>query len=139
MANALFDIYKEAMLGGGNHGGTLIDLDGDTISVILVDTGTYDPDVAADEDYADLSPDPVVGAFQDLGTITLTNGTFDAADTTFTSVTGNSVEELCIYKRTGTPANDVLLVSFDTATGLPVTPNSGDIVIQWNASGIFSL
>lgn len=139
MANALFDIYKEAMLGGGNQGGTLIDLTSDTINVILVDTGTYNPAAATDEDYADLSPDPVVGSAQTLGTITTTNGTFDAADSTFTSVTGNSVEELCIYKFTGTPANDVLLVTFDTATGLPVTPNGGDIVIQWNASGIFAL
>lgn len=139
MANALFDIYKEAMLGGGNHGGTLIDLDNDTINVILVDTGTYNPNPTTDEDYADLSPDPIVDAAETLGTITLTDGTFDAADTTFASVTGSSVEELVIYKNTGTPANDVLLVSFDTATGLPVTPNGGDIVIQWNASGIFSL
>ena len=139
MANALFDIYKEAMLGGGNHGGTLIDLDGDTIKVKLVDTGQDDPDVAADEDIADLTPDPTVGTDQTLGTITLTNGTFDAADATFTSVSGNSVEELLIYKDTGAGATSVLLVSFDTATGLPVTPNGGDIVIQWNGSGIFSL
>ena len=139
MANALFDIYKEAMLGGGNHGGTLIDLDGDTIKVKLVDTGQDDPDVTLDEDIADLSPDPTVGTDQTLGSVTLTNGTFDAADATFTTVSGNSVEELLIYKDTGAGATSVLLVSFDTATGLPVTPNGGDIVIQWNGSGIFSL
>lgn len=139
MANALFDIYKEALLGGGNLGGTLIDLTGDTIVVGLVDTGTYDPDIAADEDEADLTPDPIVGTNQTLGTIDVTNGTFDAADATFTSVAGNSVEELVIFKDTGTPATSPLLVSFDTATGLPVTPNGGDIVIQWNGSGIFSL
>lgn len=139
MANALFDIYKEAMLGGGNQGGTLINLTSDTIKVKLVDTGQYDPVVATDEDEADLSPDPTIGTDQTLGTITVTNGTFDAADATFTSVTGNSVEELLIFKDTGTPATSPLLVSFDTATGLPVTPNGGDIVIQWNGSGIFSL
>ncbi len=139
MANALFDIYKEAMLGGGNHGGTLIDLTSNTIKVALIDTGTYDPTPTTDEDIADLSPDPRVGTDVTLGTISVTNGTFDAADSTFTSVSGNSVEELLIFKSTGTPADDVLLVTFDTATGLPVTPNGGDIVIQWNASGIFSL
>lgn len=139
MANGLFDIYKEALLGGGNHGGTLIDLDADTIKVKLVDTGQDDPNLTTDEDIADLTPDPTVGTDQTLGTITLTNGTFDAADATFTSVSGNSVEELLIYKDTGVAATSVLLVSFDTATGLPVTPNGGDIVIQWNGSGIFSL
>ena len=139
MANALFDIYKEAMLGGGNLGGTLIDLTSDTIVVGLVDIGTYNPNIATDEDEADLSPDPIVGTNQTLGTITVTNGTFDAADATFTAVSGNSVEELIIFKDTGTPTTSPLLVSFDTATGLPVTPNGGDIVIQWNGSGIFSL
>jgi len=137
MANALFDIYKEAMLGGGNHGAALIDLDGDTIKVGMVDTGTWAVDETVHEDMAESSG--MVGTAQTLGSVDLTNGTFDAADATFTSVSGNSVEELIIYKDTGTPANDVLLVSFDTATGLPVTPNSGDIVIQWNGSGIFSL
>ena len=137
MANALFDIYKEALLGGGNHGGTLIDLDGDTIKVGMVDEATWAVSVTTDEDMGDSSG--MVGTAQTLGTIDLTNGTFDAADATFTAVTGSSIERLIIYKDTGTPANDVLLVHFDTATGLPVTPNGGDIVIQWNGSGIFSL
>lgn len=139
MANALFDIYKEALLGGGNLGGTLIDLTSDTIVVGLVDTGLYDPVIAVDEDEADLAPDPMQAPNETLGTITVTNGTFDAADTTFTAVSGNSVEELLIFKDTGTPTTSPLLVMFDTATGLPVTPNGGDIVIQWNGSGIFSL
>ncbi len=137
MANALFDIYKEAMLGGGNHGGTLINLDTGDIRVALIDTAVFQPDPAVHEDMAEVSG--IIGTAQTLGSTTVLNGTFDAADSTFTSVTGDSVEELLIYEHTGTPANDVLLVSFDTATGLPVTPNGGDIVIQWNASGIFSL
>jgi hypothetical protein len=139
MANALFDIYKEALLGGGNLGGTLIDLTSDTIVVGLVDEGTYEPLPATDEDEADLSPDPMQAPNETLGTITVVNGTFDAADSTFTAVSGNSIESLVIFKDTGTPATSPLLVYFDTATGLPVSPNGGDIVIQWNGSGIFSL
>ena len=137
MANALFDIYKEALLGGGNHGGTLIDLDANVIKVAMIDTGTFAIDETVHEDMAEVSG--TVGTAQTLGTITLTNGTFDAADATFTAVSGSSVEELLIYKEIGPTTSDVLLVSFDTATGLPVTPNGGDIVIQWNGSGIFAL
>ena len=138
MANALFDIYKEALLGGGNLGGTLIDLTSDTIKVSMIDTSVWvTPDPATDEDWADASGE--IGTGQVLGTITVVNGTFDAADATFTAVVGNSVEELVIWKDTTTPATSPLLVSFDAATGLPVTPNGGDIVIQWNGSGIFSL
>ena len=145
MANTLFDIYKEALLGGGNHGGTLVNLTSDTIKVSLIDTGTYNPDTVNDEDLADVTPDPRVptggGSDQTLGSITTTNGTFDAADSTFTSITGNSIEELMIWKDTATASTSILLVSFDTATGLTggLTPNGGDIVIQWNGSGIFSL
>lgn len=138
MANALFDIYKEALLGGGNLGGTLIDLTSDTIKVSMIDTAVWvTPDAATDEDWADASGE--IGTGQTLGTITTVNGTFDAADATFTTVVGNSVENLVIWKDTTTPATSPLLVLFDTATGLPVTPNGGDIVIQWNGSGIFSL
>jgi hypothetical protein len=137
MANALFDIYKEALLGGGNLGGTLIDLTSDTIKVAMIDTATWAVDETVDEDYADASGQ--VGTDQTLGTITIVNGTFDAADATFTAVSGNTVEELVIWKDTTTPATSPLLVSFDAATGLPVNPNGGDIVIQWNGSGIFSL
>jgi len=145
MANTLFDIYKEALLGGGNHGGTLVNLTSDTIKVSLIDTGTYNPDTANDEDLADVTPDPRVpsggGSDQTLTTPTTLNGTFDADDSTFTAITGNSIEELMIWKDTATASTSILLVSFDTATGLTggLTPNGGDIVIQWNGSGIFSL
>ncbi len=139
MANALFDIYKEALLGVGNFGGTLIDIDADTIVVSLIDTGTVDPNLATDEDEDDMvGPDPRVGTDQTLTAVTGVNGTMDAADATFPTVSGATVEELLIWKDTGTPGTSPLMVSFDTATGLPVTPNGGDIVIQWNGSGIFS-
>jgi hypothetical protein len=55
-------------------------------------------------------------------------------------VTGNSIEALLIYIDTGSAATSRLVAYIDTGvTGLPVTPNGGDIVITWNASGIFQL
>lgn len=65
---------------------------------------------------------------------------FDAADVTFSAVSGNSVEALVIYKDTGTPSTSPLIAYIDTvSSGLPVTPNGGSISVTWNASGIFAL
>jgi len=55
-------------------------------------------------------------------------------------VTGNTVEALVIYVDTGSAATSPLVAYIDTSvTGLPVTPNGGDITVTWNASGIFAL
>lgn len=131
MASGLYTKGKEALLNG------TINLESDTIKVAMVDTGTYTVDLANHDFYNDVSG--VVGTPQTLGSKTFTNGVFDAADVTFTAVTGNSVEALVIYKDTGSSATSSLLVYIDSGTNLPVTPNGGDITIQWNASGIFSL
>ena len=57
----------------------------------------------------------------------------------FPAVTGNPAEAILIYIDTGSAATSRLVAWIDTATNLPVTPNGGDISIQWNASGIFQL
>ena len=60
-------------------------------------------------------------------------GAADAADCTFTSVTGSSIEAIVIYKDTGTEATSPLIAYIDTATGLPITPNGGDIIVTWDS------
>jgi hypothetical protein len=82
----------------------------------------------------------VVGTAQLITTKTVVNGLFDGDNVTYTGVTGNSVEALVIYVDTGTASTSRLVAFIDTGvTGLPVTPNGGDITITWNASGIFQL
>ena len=141
MANALYPKFKELLLNPGTLGstsGTAVDLNDDTIKVALVDTGTYTYSSAHDF-YDDVSAG-VIGTPQTLGSKTVTSGVFDAADVTFTSVSGASVEALVIYKDTGTASTSALIAYIDTvSSGLPVTPNGGNITITWNASGIFSL
>jgi uncharacterized protein YigE (DUF2233 family) len=45
-----------------------------------------------------------------------------------------------IYIDTGTAGTSPLVAYIDTGvTGLPVTPNGGNINVTWNASGIFAL
>lgn len=133
MANAIYPKYKEAII----QSSTNSSLTG-TVKVALVDTGTYTYNAAHDF-YDDVSA-AVVGTPGTLGTKTYTDGVFDAADITFTAVSGNSVEAIVIYIDTGTPSTSRLVAYMDTGfTGLPVTPNGGNITINWNASGIFAL
>ena len=141
MANALYPKYKQKILDPGTLGTTssdAVDLAGDTIKVALVDTGTYTYS-GTHEFYSSVSS-AVVGTPQTLASKTVTDGTFDAADVTFTAVSGSSIEALVIYKDTGTNSTSSLIAYIDTvASGLPVTPNGGNISITWNASGIFAL
>ena len=134
MANALYPKWKEQLLQFTANN----NLSAGTVKVALIDTGTYTYN-SANQFYSSASS-ASVGTPQTLASKTFTNGVFDAADVTFTAVTGASVEALSRYIDTGSNATSPLVAYIDTSvTGLPVTPNSGDITITWNASGIFAL
>jgi hypothetical protein len=133
MANAIYPLYKQALLDASAN----VDINDGTVKVALIDTGTYTYN-AAHEFYSSVSG--VVGTPQTINNTTVTNGLFDGDNVTYTAVTGNSVEALLIYIDTGSAATSRLVAWIDTSvTGLPVTPNGGDISITWNASGIFQL
>lgn len=133
MANAIYPIYKQAILDALSDS----DLNDGTVKVALIDTGTYTYSAAHDF-YNDLSG--VVGTPQTINNTTVTTGLFDGDNVTFTAVSGNSVEALVIYIDTGNVATSRLVAYIDTGvTGLPVTPNGGDISITWHATGIFQL
>ena len=133
MANALYPKWKEALLQFTTNN----NLSSGTVKTALVTSGyTYS---SSDQYYSSVSAS-VVGTPQTLTSKTFTNGVFDAADVTYTAVTGSQVVSLVIYIDTGTAATSPLVAFIDTSvTNLPVTPNGGDIAITWNASGIFSL
>lgn len=141
MANALYPKWKTT-IAKAEANSELDSAEGATgVFVALIDTGTYTYS-AAHQFYSDLSG--VVGTDQEIlsKTIgTVAEGVFDGADVTFTAVTGATVEALVLYrKNAGANTTWPLIAYIDTGvTGLPVTPNSGDIAITWNASGIFKL
>lgn len=135
MANALYAKGKQNMLDGN------IDFSADTIKVQLIDVADYTVNLSTDDALNDIPGAALVGTAATLGTKTLTDGVFDAADTTLTAVTGDPSEALVIYKDSGVSSTSWLIAYIDTATGLPVTPNGGDILIQWDngANKIFKL
>ena len=134
MANAIYPLYKQALLTGDTN----IDVESGTVKCALVDTGTYTYS-AAHQFLSSLTG--VVGTAATLATNTVTNGVFDSAtNPTYSAVSGNTVEALVIYIDTGVAGTSRLVAYIDTGvTGLPVTPNGGDITVTWNASGIFAL
>ena len=134
MANAVYPKFKQEVIKGTS--GTNLNGSGTTgVYVALVDTGTYTYS-SSHQYYSDLSG--IVGTPVELGTKTFVDGLFDAADSTFSSVSGSTAEALVLYiKNAGANTTWPLVAYIDSgATGLPVTPNGGDIDIVWNASGI---
>lgn len=135
MANALYDRGRQGFLAGE------IDWDANDIRIILIDEADDTIDLAVDEDLADRAGAARVATSSALGSKTTAAGVADAADVTLSSVTGDVSESIDIYQHTGTEATSLLIANIDTATGLPVTPNGGNITVQWDAGAnkIFKL
>lgn len=132
MANV---IYPEAKDAYGNGELKLID---DTLKVVaLTDAYTYN---ASHTVYDDLTG--VVAVSPALASKTLTAGVFDAADTTYTAITGSEIERLVIFQDTGDTSTSRLFYYMDEETGavaISYTPSGVDLVITWPASGICEL
>lgn len=130
MANAVYPLWKEAVIqatAGSSLAGTL--------KAVLIDTADYTYSTA--HDFYDDASAGAVGTPGTIGTKTYTGGLLDGDNVTFTAVSGDPCEAIIIFLDTGTPSTSRLVAYIDTGvTGLPVTPNGGDITITWNASGI---
>lgn len=139
MANALYGKFKESLLSQSPS----VDLDTDTIKIALV--RSYTANMSTHQYLSDVTGGgggTIVGTAQTLASKTVTAGVFDAADVTFTAVTaGAACNHLVIYKDTGTPSTSPLIAALDTGTGLPFTPNGGDLQIAFDSgsSKIFAL
>lgn len=136
MANALYNTFKEGILGN-----TAFDLDSDDIRATLIDSADYTFSAAHDE-YSGGGTDVPAGAkvaeSSALGSKTVTNGVFDSGNFTWSAVTGDVSEAVILWD--DTLANDRLIAFYDTGmTGMPVTPNGGDINFAVHGSGWFAI
>lgn len=143
MATVVHNNFRNAQLGVPANTTTTVDFDGDELRVSLLDQTDSGTINAASENYGEVDGATVVANSSALGSKTVGTvavGVFDAANVTFSSVTGDAADYLTLYKHDATPANATLIITWDSATtGLPVTPNGGDITVTWNASGILQL
>lgn len=138
MANRLYDPFVNSYMAQGANQVNLVSGD---IRAILVDAAGYTPDTTNHDFLNDVPGGARVGSAVALTSKTVTGRVFDAADTTFTGVSGAQFEYLILYNHTGTESTSRLIAIFDTATGLPMTPSGSDIIAQWDngANKIFRL
>lgn len=132
MANALYDKGREGFLDGS------IDWDTHDIKCCLVTSG-YTPNLSTHDFLDDVTN--IQATSGNLASKTVAAGVADAADVTFSAVSGSACNAIVIYRDTGSSATSRLIAYIDSGTGLPVTPNGGDITIQWDsgANKIFKL
>jgi hypothetical protein len=135
MANALYNTFKQGLLNKE------FDLDTDIIKATLIDSLDYTFSAAHDfygGGAADVPAAAKVAVSGTLGSPTIANGVFDTADFSWTAVTGDPSEAIVLWD--DTIVDDRLIAFYDTGmTGMPVTPNGGDINVTVNASGWWAL
>lgn len=135
MASGVYSTYLKAAADGD------VDLLVDTIKAVLVDAADYTVNLTT-HDFLD----DVAGASRATnGTGTLASKTttistnvmtFDAADLTLTSVSGDASEAVVIYKDTGVEATSQLIAYLELSSA--VTPNGGNITLAFSGSGLFT-
>lgn len=135
MPNALYGLGREGFLGSD------IDWDADTIKVVAIDTAAYTVAIDTHQFLSDIAAGARIAISAALSTKTKALGVANAANVVWSAVTGASIEAIAIYQDTGVEGTSRLIAYIDTATGLPVTPNGGDINLNWDtgADKIFKL
>jgi hypothetical protein len=140
MANAIYPLYKQAVMSAGTDTSLNQNTAQDGPYCALVDTGVYTYNTA--HQYVSPSLTGITGVDQRiLSPVVTTAGTFDGTDLIFSAVSGATIEALVIYRHNGGATTSWKLVCYldSGVTGLPVTPNGGDITVTWDATGIFTL
>lgn len=126
MSNSLYDYGRGQFLQAG------INWISDTIKAILVNTSSYTVNTSSHQYYTDVTGGAIVAGPVTLASKGATAGAASAANVTFSSVSGSTIGAIILYKDTGTGSTSPLIAYIDTATGLPITPNGGDIIVTWD-------
>lgn len=142
MASFLYDYYKHVRAAPGTLGTSstdACDLETDNLAWALL-LNTHTPNAATHDFYDDIAAD-VVGTDQSVtGQSVGTDGTFDAANPTWSSLSGSQVGYVLLYKETGGATSTKMLIALlDSAdvTGLPFTPSGTDVTLQVDVTGLF--
>lgn len=142
MATIVFNEWLDSMLGDPTH--SAIDIDGDNIDASLLDATDANGGTALTAsnvvDYDDVNDADVV-ATDDVGVSSIADGVVTLTGAvTFSSVTGDAADYLIVWKNSGTASTSPLMIVWDSAsTGLPVTPNGGDITATWGSNQLVTL
>jgi hypothetical protein len=131
MASSAYPLGIQAIMGAD------IDLLADTIKCRISRTSAYTFSTAhqfASSLAAAIGTDATLGSKATNGAGS-SPGSFDAADATYTAVAAGAAINSCeIYKDTGVAGTSPLVLYLD---GFSVTPNGGDITLQWASAAPF--
>jgi hypothetical protein len=134
MASAIYPKFKESLLKGevGDISSAPV-----VVKAALIDTNDVAYN-AAHQYLSDVS-DAVVDTTAALENKTITNGQFDADDIAFEAASGDQSEAIILFIDSGDAGTSRLMCFIDQfVSGMPVTPNGGDISVTWGAY-IFAL
>ena len=147
MADGVYDEFRNGILGNGAHGQP--DLDTNDIRVGMRDTGTTAINLSTQVDIADVTSAWVAHSGGDTPiSIALTSptvgtagtGAFDHADLTISALTGATVEVIDYADyQSAVVGTSPLMWAIDSWTGLPLTPNGGDVILAPHTNGVFSI
>jgi hypothetical protein len=123
----VYPLAKQSFLSGA------LNLTSINLKVALIDsTYTY----SSSHQYVSSLTGIIARSSTNLGSVTVTNGQFNAGNITITAVpSGHTIAQLAIYHDTGTDGTSDLILLDD---GLSATTNGGDVTVSWQ-SPIFSL
>lgn len=140
MATIKHTTWLNCML-GDTTGYSVIDIDTDNMDLSLLDQTDSGTITASTANYDTVDAATVVATGDMPSVSSISGGVVTLSGTlTFTSVTGDAADYLTWWKNSGTPSTSPLLVTWDSATtGLPVTPNGGNIVVTWTSNIIVTL
>lgn len=123
-------------------GNSLYDLATANIKVALVQisgSGTpYTPNQGTDQFLSIIPSGAIAAKTPNLTSVSITNGTFGAANTSFGSVTfSEPCGALVFFIDTGNPATSPLLFYMDSSdySGLPITPIGTNIALSFSPTG----
>jgi len=132
MANAVYPFAKERALVGGINWST-----GDIrFGLVRTTGGDNEYTYSSTHQFLDSISTNAIRAqtTAGVGSKTVAGGVADAADVTFSAVASTLALQAIVGYEHVTDASDSKLIFYvDTSTGLPVTPNGGDITVQRDA------
>jgi hypothetical protein len=97
------------------------------IKSVLVDAAQYTVAIDTHQFLSDIPSGARIATSPNMTGKSTTLGVLNVANFAWAAVSGLSAEIAIWYLDTGTASTSPLLLYIDTATGLPVTPNGGDI------------
>lgn len=132
MANAIFTPFAEGIISGE------IDLNTGVVKCALVRGYTFD---ATDKFVSEVvATGTLNGTSAALANPTVTGGVFDADDTTIAATANATNHGLLLFQASAVSGgSDVaqsaqrLVAYYDTGTGLPIQPGTGDVAVAWSS------